>query len=168
LQLQSELNRAQQLPELGLAYFNQSLVGIQNINGSDQYFGPNKRFQGAQLQTQIPIDFRAFKARNTALELALAQNELRKNQQALDLQATQSKLFVELSNLIATYQEVAQPIQAELEKLQADAALQLNSGQISLLDFIQLQDYQLALQDELLTWQHQIKLLHISYNWIKN
>lgn len=168
LQLQNELNRAQQLPELGLAYFNQSLVGIQNINGTDQYFGPNKRFQGAQLQTQIPIDFRAYKARNTALELALAQNELRKNQQALDLQATQTKLFVELSNLIATYQEVAQPIQAELEKLQADAALQLNSGQISLLDFIQLQDHQLALQDELLAWQHQIKLLHISYHWIKN
>jgi cobalt-zinc-cadmium resistance protein CzcA len=168
LQLQSELNRAQQLPALGLAYFNQSLVGIQNINGSDQYFGPNKRFQGAQIQTQIPIDYRAYKARNTALELALAQNELRKNQQTLDLQATQSQLFVELSNLIISYQEVAQPIQAELEKLQADASLQLSSGQISLLDFIQLQDHQLALQDELLAWQHQIKLLHISYHWIKN
>jgi cobalt-zinc-cadmium resistance protein CzcA len=168
LQLQNELNRAQHLPALGLAYFNQSLVGIQNINGSDQYFGPNERFQGAQIQTQIPIDFRAYKARNTALELALAQNELRRNQQVLDLQATQAKLFVELSQLIATYKEVAQPIQAELEKLQADASLQLNSGQISLLDFIQLQDYQLALQDELLAWQHQIKLLHISHHWIKN
>ena len=84
------------------------------------------------------------------------------------MQATQAKLFVELSQLIATYKEVAQPIQAELEKLQADASLQLNSGQISLLDFIQLQDYQLALQDELLAWQHQIKLLHISHHWIKN
>jgi hypothetical protein len=63
---------------------------------------------------------------------------------------------------------VATPIEAELVKLQADAALQLSSGQISLLDFIQLQDYQLALQDELLQWQHQLKLLHISYEWIKN
>jgi hypothetical protein len=100
--------------------------------------------------------------------LALAQNELRKNQQVLDLQSTQTKLYVELTNLIETYTAVAAPIQAELVKLQADAALQLNSGQISLLDFIQLQDYQLALQDELLQWQHQIKLLHISYEWIKN
>jgi cobalt-zinc-cadmium resistance protein CzcA len=168
LQLQSELNKAQQLPVLGLAYFNQSLVGIQNINGTDQYFGPTKRFQGAQIQTQIPIDYKAYKARNTALELALAQNELRKNQQVLDLQSTQTKLYVELTNLIETYTEVAAPIQVELVKLQSDAALQLNSGQISLLDFIQLQDYQLALQDELLQWQHQIKLLHISYEWIKN
>lgn len=168
LQLQNELNKAQQLPVLGLAYFNQSLVGIQNINGADQYFGPNNRFQGAQIQTQIPIDYKAYKARNTALELALAQNELRKNQQVLDLQSTQTKLYVELTNLIENYTAVAAPIQAELVKLQADAALQLNSGQISLLDFIQLQDYQLALQDELLQWQHQIKLLHISYEWIKN
>jgi cobalt-zinc-cadmium resistance protein CzcA len=168
LQLQAALNRSQQLPELGLAYFNQSLVGFQNINGTEQYFGSNKRFQGAQFQTQIPIDFRAYKARNTALELALAQNEWRKNQQIQDLQASQSKLFVELSNLIATYAEVAQPIQVELDKLQADASVQLTSGQISLLDFIQLQDYQLALQQELLALQHQIKLLHISYNWIKN
>lgn len=168
LQLQNELNRAQQLPALGLAYFNQSLVGIQNSNGTDQYFGPGKRFQGAQIQTQIPIDYKAYKARNTALELALAQNELRKNQEILNLQTTQTKLFVELTNLIASYKEVAAPIQAELVKLQADAALQLNSGQISLLDFVQLQDYQLALQDELLQWQHQIKLLHISYEWIKN
>lgn len=168
LQLQNELNKAQQLPVLGLAYFNQSLVGIQNINGTDQYFGPNNRFQGAQIQTQIPIDYKAYKARNTALELALAQNELRKNQQVLDLQSTQTKLYVELTNLIEHYTAVAAPIQAELVKLQADAALQLNSGQISLLDFIQLQDYQLALQDELLQWQHQLKLLHISYEWIKN
>jgi hypothetical protein len=106
--------------------------------------------------------------RSTALELALSQNELRKNQHLLDLQSTQTKLYVELINLIETYTEIAEPIQGELVKLKADAALQLNSGQISLLDFIQLQDYQLALQEEILQWQHQIKLLHISYEWTKN
>ena len=74
LELQNELNRALQLPQLGFGYFNQSLVGIQNINGGDQYFGPEKRFQGAMLQTQIPIDFRAHKARTVSFELALTQN----------------------------------------------------------------------------------------------
>ena len=43
----------------------------------------------------------------------------------------------------------------------------MNSGEISLIDFIQLQDYQLALQYELLQWQHELKLLHISYEWIQ-
>jgi cobalt-zinc-cadmium resistance protein CzcA len=168
LQLQNELNKAQQLPQLGLAYFNQSLVGVQSINGVDQYFGPDKRFQGAMLQTQIPIDFKAYKSRAAALELALSQTQLRKDQQYLDLVSKQSQLFVELSNLIETYKEVAGPIQKELLQLQADADLQLKSGQISLIDFIQLQEYQLSLQNELLQWQHQIKLVHISYEWIQN
>jgi cobalt-zinc-cadmium resistance protein CzcA len=167
LELQNELNRAQQLPQLGLGYFNQSLVGIQNIDGSDQYFGPNKRFQGAILQTQIPIDFRAYKARSSSLELALIQNELLKNQQALALSTQKNQIFGQLSQRIETYQMVATPIESELTKLQADAELQLTSGQISLIEFIQLQDYQIALQEELLEWQHQIKLLHISYEWLQ-
>jgi cobalt-zinc-cadmium resistance protein CzcA len=167
LELQNELNRAQQLPQLDFGYFNQSLVGIQNIDGSDQYFGPNKRFQGAILQTQIPIDFRAYKARSSSLELALIQNELLKNQQALALSTQKNQIFGQLSQRIETYQMVATPIESELTKLQADAELQLTSGQISLIEFIQLQDYQIALQEELLEWQHQIKLLHISYEWIQ-
>ena len=167
LELQNELNRAQQLPQLGLGYFNQSLVGIQNIDGSDQYFGPNKRFQGAMLQTQIPIDFRAYKARSSSLELALIQNELLKNQHALALSTQKNQIFGQLSQRIETYQMVATPIESELTKLHADAELQLTSGQISLIEFIQLQDYQIALQEELLEWQHQIKLLHISYEWIQ-
>jgi cobalt-zinc-cadmium resistance protein CzcA len=168
LQLQNELNNAQQLPQLGLAYFNQSLVGVQSINGVDQYFGPDKRFQGAMLQTQIPIDYKAYKSRAAALELALSQTQLRKDQEYLDLVSKQSQLFIELSNLIETYKEVAGPIQKELLQLQVDADLQLKSGQISLIDFIQLQEYQLSLQNELLQWQHQIKLVHISYEWIQN
>jgi cobalt-zinc-cadmium resistance protein CzcA len=167
LELQNELNRAQQLPQLGLGYFNQSLVGSQNINGSDQYFGPEKRFQGALLQTQIPIDFRANKARAASFEIALTQNELRKSQQATVLSTQKNQIYGQLTQRIETYQMVAVPIESELLKLQADAELQLTSGQISLIEFIQLQDYQIALQGELLEWQHQIKLLHISYEWIQ-
>ena len=157
----------QQFPQLGFGYFNQSLVGIQNINGSDQYFGPEKRFQGAMLQTQIPIDFRAYKARTASFELALSQNELRKSQQATALNTQKNQIFGQLAQRIETYQMVAAPIESELAKLQTDAELQLTSGQISLIEFIQLQDYQIALQGELLEWQHQIKLLHISYEWIQ-
>jgi hypothetical protein len=86
----------------------------------------------------------------------------------VSLAAQSNQLYTELLNLIETYKEVAKPIQAELLQLQTDAELQLKSGEISLIDFIQLQEYQLALQSELLQWQHQIKLVHISYEWIQN
>jgi hypothetical protein len=90
-----------------------------------------------------------------------------KNQQALALSTQKNQIFGQLSQRIETYQMVATPIESELTKLHADAELQLTSGQISLIEFIQLQDYQIALQEELLEWQHQIKLLHISYEWIQ-
>jgi cobalt-zinc-cadmium resistance protein CzcA len=168
LQLQNKLNRAQQLPAISLGYFNQSLVGTQNVNGNDQFFGPSNRFQGAQIQTQIPIDFHAYQARSAALELALKQNDLLKQQKAYELRSTQSQLFEALVNQIESYKQIAEPIEIELQELGENAQLQLNSGQISMLDFIQLQDYQLALQNELLQWQHQLKMLHISYQWIQN
>jgi hypothetical protein len=67
-----------------------------------------------------------------------------------------------------TYQTLSIPLQSELKQLQADAALQYESGEISLVDLIQLQDHKLALEKELLQWQHELKLLYIQYNWYTN
>lgn len=52
---QRKVNAAQALPDLRIGYFNQTLVGTQNVNGQEQYFGPSKRFQGFQLGIAIPI-----------------------------------------------------------------------------------------------------------------
>jgi cobalt-zinc-cadmium resistance protein CzcA len=167
LLLEQDLNAVQQLPQINLSYFNQSLVGWQNIDGNDQYFGPKQRFQGAAIQTQIPIDWHAYRARASAIELQAQQLELRKSQQEFDLQNERKRLYNLLLERISSYQQLAAPIAVELDKLQSDAQLQMNSGEISLIDFIQLQDYQLTLQQELLQWQHELKLLHISYEWIQ-
>jgi cobalt-zinc-cadmium resistance protein CzcA len=167
LALQKDLNRAQQLPQLNVSYFNQTLVGWQNIDGTDQYFGPNNRFQGAALQTQIPIDFNAYKARLNAIELAAQQNSARKSQQQMALQNQSLQLYGQIVERIASYEQLAGPIELELAQLKINAQVQLSSGAISLLEFIQLQDYQLGLQQELLQWQHELKLLHISYEWIQ-
>lgn len=45
------------LPEISIAYFNQTLIGTQNINGQDVYFGSSKRFDGFQFGLSIPLWF---------------------------------------------------------------------------------------------------------------
>lgn len=45
------------LPDIVLGYFNQTLIGVQNINGQDQFFGKDKRFQGFQLGVAMPLWF---------------------------------------------------------------------------------------------------------------
>jgi cobalt-zinc-cadmium resistance protein CzcA len=52
---QRKATAAQVLPDLRVGYFNQTLVGTQNVNGQDQYFGPSQRFQGFQLGLAIPL-----------------------------------------------------------------------------------------------------------------
>ena len=163
-----QLNKAQQVPQVALGYFNQTLVGTQNISGQDVYFGPNQRFQGAVVQTQIPIDFKAFQKRKEALDIALKQNELLQQQELQQLHLEQLQLYNQLLELSAAYTDFTATIKNELAQLQSDAALQLESGQISLLDFFQLQDHKLALELELLQWQHELKTIYIQYNWYSN
>lgn len=50
-----KLEAAKALPDLRLGYFNQTLIGTQNINGQEQYFDGSKRFQGLQVGLSIPI-----------------------------------------------------------------------------------------------------------------
>ena len=168
LDLDIKLNRAGQMPQLALGYFNQTLVGTQNLNGQDVYFGPNTRFQGALVQTQIPIDFKAAQHRNAALLTEVAQNQYQQQQELQAFSKTRAQLYAQYTEMSTTYQTLSIPLQSELKQLQADAALQYESGEISLVDFIQLQDHKLALEKELLQWQHELKLLYIQYNWYTN
>jgi cobalt-zinc-cadmium resistance protein CzcA len=73
------------LPGFNAGYFNQSLIGGQNINGTEVFFGAGKRFQGFQLGVMIPLFHGAAKARIRAFEvnvkialntLALAENQI--------------------------------------------------------------------------------------------
>ncbi len=50
-----KLESAKAMPDLRLGYFNQTLIGTQNINGQDQFFDGSKRFQGVQLGLAVPI-----------------------------------------------------------------------------------------------------------------
>ena len=163
-----QLNKAHQVPNVALGYFNQTLVGTQNISGQDVYFGPNQRFQGAVVQTQIPIDFKAFQKRKEALDIELKQNELLHQQNMQQLQSEQKQIYSQLLKLSAAYTDFSAAIKSELVQLQSDASLQLEGGQISLLDYIQLQDHKMALELELLQWQHELKTYYILYNWYSN
>lgn len=81
-----QLNRA--LPDLTVGYFNQTLTGIQNVNGEETYFGPGQRFDGFIIGVAIPLWFlnqqgniqrasrtqAAVEQERQALELSLGQN----------------------------------------------------------------------------------------------
>lgn len=71
------LEKARSGPDFSLGYFNQSIIGTQSVNGSDQYFSGSKRFQGVQAGISLPIFFKPFSSRIKAakIEKQLAESQ---------------------------------------------------------------------------------------------
>jgi len=81
------------LPDLTLGYFNQTLIGTQNVNNQDVYSMARKRFQGFQVGWQFPLFSNGYsaKVKSANLSTKVAEKQLRstsgrlqgKHQQAL-------------------------------------------------------------------------------------
>ncbi|GIV35874.1 MAG: hypothetical protein KatS3mg032_0253 [Cyclobacteriaceae bacterium] len=77
------LEKARLWPDLRIGYFNQTLIGTQNINGTDVYFGRNTRFQGIEAGLTLPLWFvspqqriRAARLNEQAAKATLQQTEI--------------------------------------------------------------------------------------------
>jgi len=84
---QKKLEAARALPDLRVGYFNQTLIGTQVVNGQDQYFGSDKRFQGFQVGLAVPLWIFPHTARVKAADLST--KVAQKHQEANHLAVTQ-------------------------------------------------------------------------------
>lgn len=84
---EKRLEASRALPEMKISYFNQTLTGMQNINGQDIYFGSSKRFDGFQFGLSVPLWFGGYAARTKAL--AHAGESARSQAERNDLQLAQ-------------------------------------------------------------------------------
>ncbi|SJZ85731.1 CusA/CzcA family heavy metal efflux RND transporter [Sediminibacterium ginsengisoli] len=63
------VEKSKLLPDFNVGYFNQSLVGTYDVNGSPKYYGAGRRFQGIEAGISIPLFSRPQKARIRAAEI---------------------------------------------------------------------------------------------------
>lgn len=56
-QQEKRLETSKLLPDLSIGYFNQTLIGYQNTQGADRYFGKSTRFDGFTFGVSLPIWF---------------------------------------------------------------------------------------------------------------
>ena len=81
-----KVETASAMPDLNVGYFNQSLIGVQNINGADVNFDGSKRFQGFNVGLSIPITFFSNASKVKSLSY---------KQQALQTEADNGKLILQ-------------------------------------------------------------------------
>lgn len=92
-----KVEKAQGLPDFTLGYVNQSLIGFQNVNGSEQLFNAGNRFHSVNIGISIPITYGATKARIQSLDY---------KKQAAEANAIQKQktLATQLQNALLQYQ----------------------------------------------------------------
>ena len=68
---QKKVESARVFPEFQFGYFTQTLIGFQNVDGQEIYYGSDKRFHGFQFGLSFPLLFAAPSARIRAAGVAV-------------------------------------------------------------------------------------------------
>ncbi|HQP01017.1 MAG TPA: TolC family protein, partial [Bacteroidia bacterium] len=123
------------LPDFKVGYMNQSIIGFQNVNGTDVYYDNNHRFTGFNVGLTVPLTFLS----NTQKVKSLSYK-----QQALQKEADNSKMLLQtqLQNAFAEYNQhllqynyyksTALP---NAETIISTATLSFNNGEINYLEY---------------------------------
>lgn len=131
------LERNKIMPDIIVGYFNQSLTGVQVINGVDTYFPRSKHFQGFQLGLGIPLWFAPHVARARAA--AFQEEAIRKNAEyfetSLNGAYVQALQEFDKNQASLTYYENSALQNAELILSQARKAYR--SGEIGYIEYLQ-------------------------------
>lgn len=127
---------AKVLPDITVGFFSQTLIGYELIDGQEQYFGANERFNGFEIGLSIPIWFlpHAARARAAESQYEIAQNEYESYAHILSGQYDQSLKEFEKANAgLDYYRQYALP---NADKLESQNILSFRSGEIDYSTFL--------------------------------
>ncbi len=131
-----KVERSQGLPDFTMGYVNQSLIGFQNVNGTEKYFGGGYRFNSVNIGIAIPLTFGATKARIQSLEY---------KKRAVTAQAQQQQhiLTTQLQNAITQYRQDIQQFNyfqqealPNANEIVSAAQLAYKTGDISYIEYL--------------------------------
>ncbi len=147
---ENQLYKSRKLPLVNIGYNNQSLVGIQKVNGTDKYFGAASRFSSVIAGISVPLFTSAANARISAgrLRITAAETEYADTLSWHLSQLKQLILRYGKNNRTLTYFEQTALKQAAL--LSENATLQYNNGAISFLEWTLLINQSIGLQADYL------------------
>jgi cobalt-zinc-cadmium resistance protein CzcA len=144
-QAHKRVEQAKLLPEFGIGYFDQSLIGTPLNDGRSAT--SSDRFTGVQLSVGIPLWFVPGVARTKAADLQqkVAEQELASTllQQQSAMAETQAELE-RRTREVTYYQEQALP---QARKVREQAARAMRSGQIAQLEFLQVIGQSLTIEE---------------------
>jgi cobalt-zinc-cadmium resistance protein CzcA len=163
---QKKVESAKFLPDIHVGYFNQSLIGFQNVNGSEQYFGSSDRFQGFQVGLSIPIWFvpNAAKVKAASFQRDLMTKELELYEISLRGELEKSiKENEKTERSLVYYKNHALP---NVDKLIRQSDLSFKGGEIDYTTHLINLKNATSIQDGYLTALHDYQLSILKINFL--
>ncbi|MFN5416803.1 MAG: CusA/CzcA family heavy metal efflux RND transporter [Flavobacteriia bacterium] len=168
LSLQQKLNRNYAFPDISLGYFNQTLIGVQQINGNEVYFDGSKRFQGIQAGLSVPIFNAATKRKNQALDIQKSQNSLEFEQYKLQLENEYVKHYKNFQSIQKRFEVYENEVKKNNDLLKQKTMFAFQNGEISQIEWIYTQQLILNSAIETTNIENELNQEIIYLNWLKN
>lgn len=133
---EKSLEIAKAFPDIKLGYFNQSIIGNQDVNGQQVYFDSDKRFQGINVGLTIPLFYGSYRSKIKSAEIqksiSLKNTEAYQNQLNTQLQQSYNR-YLQQQKTLAYYQQSALP---NLKVIEKNSKTAYQSGEISYQDHL--------------------------------
>jgi cobalt-zinc-cadmium resistance protein CzcA len=133
-----EFQKSRLLPDLMLGYYNQSMIGYQDVDGTPKYYGSSKRFNSVQAGIGIPLFSGAQRSRirSSKSEIQLAQVNF--NQHQLQLKTNYLNLMEQYNNQSENIRSYETGLLKNTDTIFKIANQQYMNGEINYLEWVML------------------------------
>lgn len=128
---------AQAMPDLSIGYFNQSLTGVQSIDGQDIYFDRHRRFSGINAGIAVPLTFFSNAARVKSFQYQQQALQKDADNRKLQLQAELQNAFLQYNLSVAQYNYYRSTALPNAGVIITTAKTAFTSGAISYVEYLQ-------------------------------
>lgn len=148
--IEKKLQRGQMMPDLSFGYFNQTIIGTQDVNGTPTFFGSGDRFTGIQAGISIPLWFVPYTSRNKASKLNYEKAKVDAENYTKTLSGNYQSLiddYKKYSSSVYYYENQAVP---EANTIIEQASKSYKAGALDYLDYVQTLNRALAIKQNYL------------------
>jgi cobalt-zinc-cadmium resistance protein CzcA len=163
-----DVAKTRRLPQLNIGYSNQSIIGIQNINGIDKNYAAGNRFSSALLGVNIPIFNKANNARVNAGKTNLAAVKADYESSVLQQQSVLQTLLLKKQKSESQLQFYENTGLKQAAIISGNANIQFSNGAINYLEWIMLTNQAINIRAEYINaiaeWNHAVIELNTYLN----
>jgi len=166
LRNEQQLLKAKAMPDITFGYVNQSLTGAQSMDGlENKVFTGADRFHAAQIGIDVPLFYGSVKRKSAVLDQQLQQTDIRKEYAVQSIETEYQRALLAYKNATNALQIYDEQISPQMELMREQALLLLQTGEVSVFEFLTTQRQIIDLEMNRIDAIHQLNEAVNALKW---